>query len=107
MPAAQPSQELEDDYIVGEIYAQLSYGRKGEKCFSQLAIERDFKSVATEKLGLKCTQMSLEAGLNARGEAAEKAVVKEFVQFHEKDTLRLNTCTHCPHSRSNNHCAWS
>jgi hypothetical protein len=84
----RPDQQYKADYEVGANYFQHSYAGKLGKCFNQLAMERNFKSFATEKLRLSCNQMSLEAGLNAHGKAAEKAVEKEFVQFHEKDVLR-------------------
>jgi hypothetical protein len=84
----KPDQQFKMDYEVGASYFQHSYEGKLGKCFNQMAMERNFKSFATEKLRLSCNQMSLQAGLEAHGRAAEKAVEKEFVQFHEKDVLR-------------------
>jgi hypothetical protein len=84
----KPDLQFKKDYEAGASYFQKSYEGKIGKCFNQLALERNFKSFASEKLRLSCTQMSLEAGLEAHGKAARKAVIKEFVQFHEKDVLR-------------------
>jgi hypothetical protein len=84
----KPDQQFRSDFQTGACYFQHTYEGKIGKCFNQLALERNFKSFATEKLRLNCTQMSLEAGLEAHGKEAAKAVMKEFVQFHEKDVLR-------------------
>ena len=84
----RPDQQFRGDFLTGASYFQHSYEGKMGKCFNQLALERNFKSFATEKLRLSCTQMSLKAGIAAHGKQAAKAVMKEFVQFHEKDVLR-------------------
>lgn len=75
----RPEPQLEDDYIIGDVFLNYALKQKQDCCY---------------------TQMSLSKGLEAFGERAEDAVMSEFLQFHRMDVLRPpHVCKHAHRHR--------